>query len=181
MIVSEKISVSKKNLLLIAGNGRNVGKTYLACSIISHLSKSHGVIGIKISSHFHPVSADSRIIAKAENYLVTEEMSITHKDSSLMLQSGAKKVFFIMAGEKGLKEGFEIIRNDISNHPVVCESGGLHQYITPGLFLFVSKTKIEREKRKYLIHNPVMVYNESNHLNFDVNSVSFDKNRIFIK
>ncbi len=47
---------SMPNILLIAGTGRNVGKTLLACEIIQQLSKTMAVTAIKTSSHEHPLS-----------------------------------------------------------------------------------------------------------------------------
>jgi len=42
------------NILLVSGNGRNSGKTTLACKIIERFSKDHEITGLKISPHFHP-------------------------------------------------------------------------------------------------------------------------------
>ncbi len=84
-------------LILITGNGRNVGKTSFATEIIRHLSESIDIIGIKVSPHIHDLNEDLEIICKTQNFIVAEEKGRSKKDSSLLLQAGAKRVFFIMA------------------------------------------------------------------------------------
>ena len=96
------------NILLIAGTGRNVGKTLLACEIIEHLSKTAILIGVKISHHFHPVEEGQKVIANTQDYLIIEESFITNKDSSRMKQAGADKVFYIQARQENLMDAFDI-------------------------------------------------------------------------
>ena len=86
-----------------------------------------------------------------------------------------------MANEDGLKQAFEFIKEDILNHPVICESGGLHQYVRPGLFLFVTQSKKDIAKEKYLNYDPVIVENESGKINFNVDSIVYTENKIFLK
>ena len=98
----KNIKVQKPNFLLIAGNGRNVGKTFLACKIIRQLSKKQEVIGVKVSPHIHPVNK-GKIIIKKNGFIIIEEDQITQKDSSLLLQAGAQKVYFVMAARENLE------------------------------------------------------------------------------
>ena len=60
--------ISFPNLLLVAGNGRNVGKTWLVCRIIEKISQNQKVTAVKISSHYHPEDADN-IISKTNDLL----------------------------------------------------------------------------------------------------------------
>ena len=77
-------------MILIAGNGRNVGKTTFATEVIRHLSKSNTVIGIKISPHIHGINEGLVVIHKTNDFVVVEERGHNKKDSSLLLQAGAK-------------------------------------------------------------------------------------------
>lgn len=168
------------NLLLIAGNGRNVGKTYVACGIIKQLSKLNQVIAVKVSAHFHDYNEDDLVI-KNENYIILKENQITSKDSSKMLQAGANQVYFIMAAQEHLKEAFEVIQDNLKGHPVVCESGGLHEIITPGLFLFVNHPQKEIVKRNHLSFSPIIIENNGKDLNFNLSTIQFNNNTFSLK
>lgn len=171
----------KSNILLIAGTGRNVGKTMLACNIISHLSKKINVTGIKISNHFHPVEPGQKIILKTQNYTIFEEMLISKKDSSRMKQAGAKKVFCIQSKHKFLLEAFDSISTEISGNPVVCESGGLNHFIKPGIFLFVKGKDFPVNKTEWLNYNPVIVTFKNNKPSLNPEKVQFRNTRFFIE
>lgn len=137
------------NLLIIAGAGRNCGKTTIACQIIKKLSQTHSVVGVKISPHFHKLNDNDKIIYENENYTVVEEINNTSKDSSLLLQSGAKQSFYIQAYDTAVAEAFAIVSERIdSKSLIVCESGGLGKYITPGLLLFVEGTESKNAEVK---------------------------------
>lgn len=132
---SSDLKIEHTNLILIAGDGRNVGKTTLACKIIKKLSAEHKVAGIKISPHFHKQDKKSEILIKNERFTIVKETLLNSKDSSLLLQAGAQQVFFIMCKQEHLQEAFSQLTSQLNNGPVVCESGGLHEIIKPGLFL----------------------------------------------
>jgi hypothetical protein len=168
------------NLLLISGNGRNVGKTYLACKIIKALSKSHPVTGVKISSHFHPFNKDN-VIVESKNFLLLEEKELNQKDSSLMLQAGAQKVIFVMAEQKNLKEGFSHLNHLFSDNPIVCESGGLAEFVDPGLFLFVKKENDEIVKSHLLKYSPQIIENGDMGFTPDIKNIEFKNNHFSLK
>ncbi len=165
------------HLLLIAGNGRNVGKTTLACQIIAKLSESTPVIGIKISSHFHSYS-ENEVVRKGENFVIVEETQNTWKDSSLMLQAGADKVFFVMAEQTHLREAFDNLAELLPSSALVCESGGLHELVQPGLFLFVNLEGRKIVKHKHLLHHPVLVENDGRHFNLNLENIVFQNQKI---
>lgn len=164
-------------MLLIAGNGRNVGKTTLACNIISHLSKSADVTAMKISPHFHDYS-ENEIILKNDKFVILEEKKTTLKDSSLMLQAGAKKVFYLMVAPEFLKEAFEQLTPLLPDTPIVCESGGLHEWVQPGLFLFVNLYNREIVKPELLKFQPKLVMNDGVTFSFNPESLCFTDRKI---
>lgn len=168
------------NFIFIAGDGRNVGKTFLACKIIKHLSSHCNVIGIKISPHFHVQEHSNSIICENNKFVIIDEKSISNKDSSLMLQSGAIKVFYIMSKQENIQEAFSVISSQLKTGVIVCESGGLHDIVQPGLFLFV-KSKIETvQKHGLLKHSPVVVDSFNNNFDFDPQCIGFENNRVTI-
>lgn len=171
--------IKKPNFLLIAGNGRNVGKTYLACKIIKKLVEKQPVIGVKISAHFH--AAEGNLIVRNDNFVILEETQLTQKDSSLMLQAGAEKVYFIMAAQKYLLDAFEELNKILPEKGIVCESGGLNEIINPGLFLFVKNENDEIIKTHLLRHSPIIIENNGSDFNFDIDKINYKNHRFTIE
>jgi len=169
--------ISLPNMLLIAGNGRNVGKTTLACQIISHLSKSNEVTGIKISSHLHNFEGEP-IVKKEDEFVILQEKEQNKKDSSRMLQAGAQKVFYVMAKKEHLYSAFEHLLPLLNCKTIICESGGLHEIVQPGLFLFVNEKGRDIEKKEHLKYHPVLVENNGTDFNLDIESICFDEQGI---
>lgn len=171
---------SMSNLLLISGNGRNVGKTYLACKTIEFLSENMNVTGVKISPHFHTYD-ESSVIIKNKKFIIVEEKLINGKDSSLMLQAGAKRVFFLMVKQQDIEDAFESLKKFLPDSAIVCESGGLSEVVKPGIFLFVKKTGDKIEK-KYLLQNaPVIVNNDGTNFDFDIRNIQVINNSFYLK
>ncbi len=166
------------NMILIAGNNRDVGKTYLACKLIKYLSECNDVIGIKISPHFHEQETEQYTICKSEKFVIFDEKVKSSKDSSLMLQAGAKRVFFIMAKQEHLEEAISNIRDQFADHLVVCESGGLSEIVQPGLFLFVKNSVEQIRKKDLLKHTPIIVNNHKNVFDFDERCIGYENNQI---
>lgn len=130
---------SYPNILIVMGTGRNVGKTISACNIIQSLSRKHQTIGVKISPHFHELDPKLKYIHYSDELMIVEEKNFSKKDSSRMLQSGAKKVFYVQAKNEKLAETIQLISELIQqNQPVVIESGGLYNVIEPGFLFFVT-------------------------------------------
>lgn len=181
MNISTEDRLDFPNLLMIAGNGRNVGKTWLACQIIKKLAKNHKITGIKISSHYHKDDAGENIIIENERFIISFEQKINSKDSSLMLQAGAEKVYFIMAPQQHLQEAFSFLKNDLKNEIIVCESGGLIEHVLPGIFLFVNRKGQQIQKPHLLQYSPLMVENDGNEIDFDINRITIEENKFTLK
>lgn len=137
-------------LLLIAGTGRNVGKTSLACELIQEISRTKEVVGIKISPHIHSQNKGGELIAESDHYSIYREQDLDKKyDSSRMLKAGAKKVFYIQSEDHKVYEAFEQLLPELDeNIAIVCESGGLRNYIKPSLFLMCNRKGEEILKEK---------------------------------
>jgi len=129
------------NLLMIAGTGRKVGKTTFACQLISDISKTQEVAGIKISPHLHNQTEGQNILHQDDKFLIIEETNpSSDKDSSRMLRAGATKVYYLQTIDKNIREPFDLLLKLIHKHQVViCESGALLEYARPGMFLLVKR------------------------------------------
>ncbi len=140
------------NLLLIAGTGRNTGKTTLACSIINKFSCDFPIIGLKISPHFHGGTDSLKAIVTDENFNIYEETSaLAGKDSAVMLKAGATKVFYIEVLDEYLETAFEQFMNILpEKHPIICESPALRNYIQPGAFFIVDNENNKNKKKEIM-------------------------------
>jgi len=173
-------------LLLIAGTGRNTGKTTFACQILRKFSSVKSIYSIKITPHFHKNIQSGRLILQTSNLYIAEETdSSTTKDSSLMLESGAQKSFFVMATDQNLMEAFQkIVQLIPSDSFIICESGGLRHHVVPGLFFMMNKTdreimKPDAEKLMLLADRVITFDGEKN--DFELNSIEINDNGWTIK
>ena len=176
-ITDNKLSLP--NMVLVAGNGRNVGKTTLACKIINQLAQKHDVTGLKISPHFHYYNTND-VFIKTEYFIILQERQKSSKDSSLMLQAGAQKVFYIMVKQEALKDAINALLPFLSEAPIVCESGGLHEFVQPGLFFFVNYNNRKIEKQQLLNYNPQQIENDGKNFTLNIERLVFLDNQIHI-
>ncbi len=178
--VAQNKKIEMPNLILIAGNGRNVGKTFLACKIIKKLAKEQSVTGLKISPHFHE-SEKSKAIFQSNDFVIIEETQITKKDSSLMLQAGAEKVYFVMAEQQNLQKAFLQLHAFLPDTAIVGESGGLTEFINPAIFLFVKNENEKIIKSHLLNYSPIIVENNGSSFNFNIEKIKYSNHRFSIE
>lgn len=135
------------NLLLIAGTGNKSGKTTLACRIIGQFSKN-GVIGIKITPHFHETTPGLVLIQETGGFSIYEETNAeTGKDTSRMLKAGARRVFFAKVTDNDLLSAFKAILQHIpEGAPIVCESPALRYFVEPGVFMIMNSDNSYNKK-----------------------------------
>ncbi len=169
-------------MLLIAGNGRNSGKTTLACRIIRNISACIPVVAIKITPHFHENFGTGKTLFNREDLVIIEESDPeSGKDSALMLKAGAVKSYFVMAKDEQLNDALQVILKQVPEKvPVVCESGGLRQIVEPGIFLMmhrkdnnVLKPGVESLN---ILADKVITFDGKN-IDFDFNNVSYSENK----
>jgi len=169
-------------MLLIAGTGRNSGKTTLACQFIKKTSANFPVTAIKITPHFHPHTENGRTIIERDDLVIIEETDPgTGKDSSLMLKAGASRSYFVMAKDEQLKEALQLLIKLIPDTtPVVCESGGLRHLVEPGVFLMMNRSdnntfKTGAEALKKIADR--LVTFDGDRIDFDFNTINYSENK----
>jgi hypothetical protein len=135
------------NLLLIAGEGTNSGKTTMACRIIEQFSGLR-ITSIKITPHFHETTPGLVARSERDGYVIFEETDReSTKDTSRMLKAGAAKVFFAKVWDDHLLDVFNEIMEDVpAGTPVICESPALRNYVEPGLFIIMTSETINKHK-----------------------------------
>lgn len=124
--------------LIIGGTGRKSGKTSLAVSLISR-HRARVVTAVKITPHRHPETSGLVITTGNEHFTVYEERNASGmKDTSLMLRSGAERVFLVTAGDGFIEEAFRAVRKLIPpDSPVIYESPSLRNNVVPDLFVMM--------------------------------------------
>lgn len=134
-------------LLIVAGTGRNSGKTSLACSIIKQFIDIKP-IALKISPHFHKPSEGLEVLFQHRDYNIYREWSEKgHKDSSKMLISGASEAYYIQVYDNNAGEAFNwLLKNINADQPIVCESPALGRYIQPGGLIIADSESIANKK-----------------------------------
>jgi hypothetical protein len=176
------IQIKMPEMLLIAGTGRNSGKTTLACHIIKKTSTSFPVIAIKITPHFHRDIHSGKTIIERSDLVIKEETDPkTGKDSSLMLKAGALRSYFVMAKDEQLKEALQLIIKQIPDKtPIVCESGGLRHWIEPGAFLMMNRSDNSAFKPGAEALNKIAdscITFDGNKIDFDYHTINFSENK----
>jgi len=169
-------------MLLIAGTGRNSGKTTLACHIIKKTSASIPVVAIKITPHFHQLIKSGNTITERDDLIIIEETDPqSGKDSSLMLKAGAILSYFVMAKDEQLKEALQLITNLIPDKtPVVCESGGLRHFVEPGAFFMMDRSdnntcKPGAEALKKIADR--LITFDGERIDFDFSAINYSENK----
>ncbi len=164
---------SLRNILLVGGSGRNVGKTTFCEKLITKLSTEFDVFAIKFSNHFEHISSESIVVSKSIDFQIIEETEFkSGKDSSRYLAAGAKRSFFVVAKENAdLGALLEIVSDLPPNFPIIVESGGLLAKIKPGLSVGIEGFPLKESYSKmlYLFDTRVNFINEG----FDFERIIF--------
>jgi molybdopterin-guanine dinucleotide biosynthesis protein len=128
------------NILTVTGVGRKVGKTTLACAIISKLASEQKITAVKISMHFHDVDYKNCIKEKQGDFVIyQEDRTDRGKDSARMLAAGAGKVYYVQTRDSHLQKAWDTLEAFLDKQrPVIVESGGINDIIQPGVALLVS-------------------------------------------
>ncbi|MCF6365995.1 MAG: hypothetical protein L3J35_07300 [Bacteroidales bacterium] len=146
------MKTENKQLLIVGGTKRNVGKTTLIEKIIKKFCNEHDIISLKIKTiypddYFFHGKEKNKLTAE-EKFRITEEKNKTgNEDTVRTLKEGAKKVFKIKTKSGFIEEAFqEFIKNIEKRTLIICESNSLRKYIKPSLFLFIKEQNSDEIK-----------------------------------
>ncbi|MCB0806101.1 MAG: hypothetical protein KDC05_09915 [Bacteroidales bacterium] len=140
------------NLLLIAGTGKNSGKTTLACGLISHFSNQLQIFALKISTHKHTPADKELLLVANNNYSIYEEKSaLKEKDSNRMLNAGAFRSFYLECKNENLPDAFDHFLTLIPlAKPIIVESPALYHFIEPGVFMIADHPGVALKKQEII-------------------------------
>jgi len=167
------------NLIIVAGDGRNSGKTWMCRRIITESGVS-GLTAIKISPHFHEPGEGLELISENEGFALYEETNhATGKDSSEMLRAGARKVYYIQSNDQSTDRAFREALNLIPPHdPIVCESPSLIRHFEPGVFIImVSEDETGRKDISEIKKHPHLEYTIGRLNETDILPFRWERNR----
>jgi molybdopterin-guanine dinucleotide biosynthesis protein len=170
------------NVLIVAGTGRNIGKTTLACQLIAHFSKQKEIFGLKITSIYPDEDAFHGLKSKAldgEFEITQEHLTNPNKDTYRMKQAGASKVFFIRTKDAYLNEALEALFTQIDKKSIiVCESASLRNFLQPGLFFMIRPTDElfikERSRKLFPFADRIFISENINHTDI-IQSIGLDE------
>ncbi len=164
-----------KNLILVGGGSRNLGKTEFITQLISHLKAHFEIYALKIKTLY---AGDDFFHGKERNplisdYEITEYQYVTDlEDTSRMLKAGAKKAFKIKTKSENLATAFEAFLEKYNDNEklIICESNSLRNFYVPAYFFFILGTQnqeIKPSAKKILSFADKIII--SNGKNFDIN------------
>jgi hypothetical protein len=138
-----------KNILIIGGASRNVGKTEFVCSLLRRFRKEREIISLKISGINPGSDPHSGHGPPPEKFRLLRETSRDGvKDSSKMLLAGAASSFYLRTRDEFMKEAMDHFFSVTDPDSVtICESINLRKIIIPGLFILIKGNTGEPVKR----------------------------------
>ncbi len=180
-----------KNLLLIGGATRNVGKTTLTSKIIAKFSEGNNIIAVKIKTirdretAFH--GKNHNPLLENEPFRITQiHTADNNSDSGKMLNAGAKYAFKIKAKSQFVELAFEKMLKLVPDKEtiIVCESNSLREFIEPSLFLLILKKdsnemKTSAKKLKHLADK--IILSDGKKHNFEVEQLRVENNEWNLK
>ena len=151
MVMAFKTGMERlDNLLIVAGAGRNVGKTEFVCRLIEKHSSQSDIYGLKVSAIYpdEAIYHGDHSNKRFSTNLFEETRNNLDKDTSRMLRAGAKKVYYLQGDDEQIRIGFQEFQSMIpSSAPIVCESSSLWKYVQPGLLILVKAASVEIKPR----------------------------------
>ncbi len=132
--------------MLLSGTGRNVGKTTFVCHLLRHF-KNLEIVTVKVSPHWHKTrQGDILLLDEGRLLLARETNKESYKDTSRMLQCGAKEVYYLQyVGEESLLKAFNYLMNlneQMQSRPLIIETAVLAKYIKPALHFRITRSDV---------------------------------------
>jgi hypothetical protein len=179
------VDLYRDRIILISGNGQNVGKTTMGCRLIRHFKDlNHKVYALKVSPHIHSSKSPYTLISNSRFTLSLERNKDTDKDSSRYLNAGADASFFLQVRNEHIREAAEYTFSLIPQDALaVVESGAFRFHFKPQVFLFLQRKndKINRKKNNELALLADRIVNfDGSQFNFDIEQIAVKDSKIYL-
>lgn len=127
------------NIILIAGSGQNVGKSFLGEHLIKLIKGQHSITSLKISSHFYPPTDGLQLIKECESYrLFKESVSSSKKDSQRYLQAGATHSYYAEVKKEAMQQFINELHLNIDILEILLvESATFGNFIQPTIAFYI--------------------------------------------
>ena len=163
-----------RNLILIGGTGRNLGKTTLAAVLIRKLrvqcpvnaakiitveqepeQKQKGTLCPRGGKGCGACSLESDFVlceeclceeCLCEEHL-TEHACLTGKDTAQLLMAGANRVFLLRSLKRALSGAFAELRRQAGTSLLIAESNSLRTVVRPALFVMLTDSGLSFKLR----------------------------------
>ena len=144
------------NMILIGSTARNSGKTTLAVSVIEKYKNIAPIYAIKITTIavknggcIHGGDGCGVCSRMQSDFEITKEESKDGiKDTSMLLASGAKVVYWLKALKDHIGEGIAAVLAEIpADALIICESNSLRKVVQPGIFIMMKNTDDDQIKK----------------------------------
>ncbi len=134
------------NIVLIAGSGQNVGKSYLGEHIIKQLCKEYQITTLKISSHFHNPTDGVILLHSDDDYRIFKEtISSSKKDSQRYLQAGAYNSYYAEVKSDKMQHFINELHLIIDiSEIIIVESATFGNFINPNLAFYIDGEEITK-------------------------------------
>ncbi|NMB73615.1 MAG: molybdenum cofactor guanylyltransferase [Myxococcales bacterium] len=154
-LLAEPAGMRAERMLLIGATSRDAGKTEFASRVLRAAARSREVVGIKVT----PVDPEvggcprgecgcglcARLDAPFE--IVEEDGRERGKDTVRLLESGARRVFWLRARRPALAQGMAALLDRIGPEALcLCEGNSVRQVVEPGWFVMVRGPACVTEK-----------------------------------
>jgi len=144
-------------LVVVGGNGRDVGKTLVASGIIRGL-RSLDWTAVKITPHSHgsePIERSGAAGPTGRGFLLTEERSpLARGDTARFLAAGARRALLLRVQPGGLPEALPALKQALGTARfVVIESNSILSFLKPAVSLFVlakARRDIKTSARRFV-------------------------------
>jgi molybdenum cofactor guanylyltransferase len=177
-----------EGMLLIGSEGRNAGKTGLACSIIG-ACPDRRIVGVKVTTVREKEGPCPRggagcgaCSSFSGAWCITEEMDAAgNKDTARMLAAGAGRVFWLRCRQDHLKEGaMELLERIGPESLIVAESNSLAEAVEPDAFLLVREKGSKESKPSARKVRPLadrIVISDGGRFDFEVGDIMVREGR----
>lgn len=142
--------IKYKQLLVVGGTSRDVGKTEFICQLIRRISAFFPVYALKVSAIYpdEELYHGTHTAKEKNSHLFEETRLSTNKDTSRMLRAGAQKVFYLRSNDEGIRFGFdEFFKKVPETAAIVCESNSLGRFAAPALSIMVKSLNGQIKQR----------------------------------
>lgn len=138
--------INMPHMVMIGSTGRNSGKTTLAIELIKKWKMNHKIIGLKVTTIHDekgpcPRGGEGCGVCESlkENYEILEETNPhSEKDTSLLLNAGSNRVFWLKAKRPYIEEGIRAFMAQCDPEAlIICESNSLRHVVKPGMFIML--------------------------------------------